>query len=86
MISKLRNLGRHSQEMLAAAEIATESQLRAKGAAAAFVAVKRAGFAPSLNLLWAIEGALTDRDWREVAKDDRLSLLTQVEILEKENP
>ena len=86
MISKLRNLGRHSQEMLAAAGITTESQLRTKGSAAAFVAVKRAGCTPSLNLLWAIEGALTDRDWKAVAKDDRLSLLTQVEILEKENP
>jgi DNA transformation protein len=85
MIGKLRNLGKHSQEMLAATGITTESQLRAKGAAAAFVAVKRAGCSPSLNLLWAIEGALTDRDWKEVAKNDRLSLLTQVEILEKEN-
>lgn len=71
--------------MLSAAGITTESQLRAKGAAAAFVAVKRAGRTPSLNLLWAIEGALTDRDWKEVAKEDRLSLLTQVEMLEKEN-
>ena len=83
MISKLRNLGRHSQEMLATAHITTQAQLRAKGTAAAFIAVKRAGCAPSLNLLWAIEGALTDRDWKEVAKNDRLSLLTQVEILEK---
>lgn len=83
MISKLRNLGRHSQKMLAAAGITTERQLRAKGAAAAFVAVKRAGASPSLNLLWAIEGALTDRDWKEVARRERLSLLTQVEILEK---
>ena len=72
--------------MLAAAGIKTEGQLREKGSAAAFVAVKRAGCTPSLNLLWAIEGALTDRDWKEVAKNDRLSLLTQVEILEKENP
>jgi DNA transformation protein and related proteins len=86
MIGQLRNLGKQSQDMLAAAGIKTESQLRAIGAAAAFVAVKRAGCAPSLNLLWAIEGALTDRDWKEVAKNDRLSLLTQVEILEKENP
>ncbi|MEW6314401.1 MAG: TfoX/Sxy family protein [Pseudomonadota bacterium] len=86
MIGKLRNLGKHSQEMLAAAGIKTEGQLRAKGSAAAFVAVKRAGCAPSLNLLWAIEGALTNRDWKEVAKNDRLSLLTQVEILEKEQP
>jgi len=73
--------------MLKAAGIETESQLRSKGAAATFVAVKRAGCTPSLNLLWAIEGALTDRDWKEVAKKtDRLSLLTQVEILEKEKP
>ena len=69
--------------MLETADIKTENQLRLKGAAAAFVAVKRAGCTPSLNLLWAIEGALTDRDWKEVAKTDRLSLLTQVEMLEK---
>ena len=86
MIAKLRNLGRHSQQMLAAAGITTESRLLEIGAAAAFVAVKRAGCAPSLNLLWAVEGALTDRDWKEVAKSDRLTLLTQVEILEKGNP
>lgn len=86
MISKLKNLGRHSQAMLAAAGITTESQLRKKGSAAAFVAAKRAGCAPSLNLLWAIEGALINRDWKEVARSDRLSLLTQVEILEKEKP
>jgi DNA transformation protein len=85
MIDKLRNLGRRSQEMLASAGITTERQLRAMGAAAAFMAVKRAGCTPSLNLLWAIEGFLTDRDWKKVAKDDRLSLLTQVEILEKES-
>ena len=81
---KLRNLGQHSLQMLAAAGIRTESQLRAKGAAATFVAVKRAGCAPSLNLLWAVEGALSNRDWKVVAKNDRLSLLTQVEMLEQE--
>lgn len=86
MLQKLRNLGEASFQMLAVAGIKTENQLRKKGAAAAFVAVKRAGCTPSLNLLWAIEGALTNRDWKEVAKTDRLSLLTQVEILEKENP
>ena len=84
MIPKLKNLGPRSQEMLAAAGIKSENQLRKMGSAAAFVAVKRAGCTPSLNLLWAIEGALTDRDWKEVAKNDRLSLFTQVEMLENE--
>lgn len=82
MNKKLRNIGTRSQAMLAAAKIMTEDQLRENGSAAAFVAVKRAGCAPSLNLLWAIEGALTNRDWKTVAKNDRLTLLTQVEILE----
>jgi DNA transformation protein len=85
-ISQLGNLGPRSREMLAAAGIETVSQLREMGAAPAFVAVKRAGRAPSLNLLWAIEGALTNRDWKTVAKDDRLSLLTQVEMLERKSP
>ena len=84
MIGKLRNLGPRSQAMLAAAGIMTESQLRAMGSVAAFMAVKRTNCTPSLNLLWAIEGALTERDWKEVAKSDRLSLLTYVEMLEKQ--
>ncbi len=70
--------------MLEAAGITTETQLREKGSAAAFVSVKQAGCSPSLNLLWAIEGALTDRGWMDVAKHDRLSLLSQVERLETE--
>ena len=86
MIKNLKNLGKRSQEMLNAVGIQSENQLRTEGASRAFVAVKRAGYAPCLNLLWAIEGALTNRDWKVVAKNDRLALLTQVEILEKESP
>ena len=86
MIVKLKNLGQRSQAMLAAAGIENEAQLRAKGSAAAFVAVQRAGCKPSLNLLWAMEGALTNRDWKDVANNDRLSLLAQVELLEKKQP
>ncbi|NOU22700.1 MAG: GNAT family N-acetyltransferase [Methyloglobulus sp.] len=80
MISKLRNLGKISQEKLAAIGISTESQLRAKGSVATYLALKQAGHNPSINFLWAIEGALTDRDWIEVAHNDRLSLLTQIEM------
>ncbi|MBI3525717.1 MAG: TfoX/Sxy family protein [Betaproteobacteria bacterium] len=86
MVDKLRNLGKVSIEMLKAAGIETGDQLRARGSAAAFVAVKHAGCKPSMNLLWALEGAISDRDWKEVAKNDRLSLLTQVEVLEESQP
>jgi len=33
----------------------------------------------SLNLLWALEGALTGRPWEDVARNDRLTLLLQLE-------
>ncbi|MFP5348353.1 MAG: TfoX/Sxy family DNA transformation protein [Gammaproteobacteria bacterium] len=78
----MRNLGPRSRGMLANAGIVSDAQLKAMGAVAAFIAVKRAGGKPSLNLLWALEGALTNRDWKEVARRDRLSLLTQLEAAE----
>jgi DNA transformation protein len=83
MFHHLRNLGPASSAMLVKAGIHGVAQLRAMGSVAAYVAVKNAGAGPSLNLLWAIEGALTDRDWKEVSKTDRLSLLVQLDDYER---
>ena len=41
--------------------------------------VKRAGFKPSLNLLYALEGALRDCHWQEVPKQRRTQLVTEAE-------
>ena len=78
-LSELRNLGPKSEEMLAAIRIRTPDDLARQGALAAFVALKQAGLPASLNMLWALEGALSDRDWRDVARDDKLRLLTELE-------
>ncbi len=53
------------------------------GSVAAYLAVKKTGGSPSLNLLWAIEGALTDRDWKEVSRNERTSLLFQLDDNER---
>ena len=86
----LRNLGETSQKMLQTAGIFSTDQLRAIGSAAAFFRVQESGDAskPSLNLLWALEGALTGRDWKEIANDShiRLNLLMQLDDLKKWNP
>jgi DNA transformation protein len=82
LFGKLRNLGKASFEMLEAAGIRSEDQLRRMGSIAAFVAVKRAGLGPSLNLLWALEGALTGRHWKEVARTDRTALLLLLDDFE----
>ena len=81
MNAKLANLGPKSEAMLRRAGITTEEQLRALGAVRAYVIVKRCSANASLNLLWALEGALTNRSWQEVAKTERLGLLLQVEAL-----
>ena len=78
-LSDLRNLGPKSEETLVAIGIRTPDELAASGAIDAFVALKQAGLPASLNMLWALEGALSDRDWRTVARDDKLRLLTELE-------
>lgn len=81
---KLPNLGPASWAMLAGAGITDETALRKTGAVAAFIAVQRAGAAPSLNLLWVLEGALTNRPWQEVARSERLRLLMALD--DAQNP
>jgi DNA transformation protein len=82
-ISSLPNLGPKSQEMLQDAGVHTVEQLRELGAVAAYVVTRRNGAKVSLNLLWALEGALTGLPWQQVAREHRASLLLALEQLEK---
>lgn len=81
-IADLSNFGPKSQQMLAQAGIYTFEQLCELGAVRAYVQVKQSGVKVSLNLLWAMEGALSNRHWQDVARNDRLSLLLQLEDAE----
>lgn len=72
---KLRNIGPKSAAWLRQVGLRTEEDLRAIGALEAFMRVKRAGFKPSLNLLYALEGALMGCHWQEVPADRRSELL-----------
>ena len=84
MLRDLRNLVPASEKMLFQAGIETEAQLKEMGSVAAYcVVVRYAMSKPSLNLLWAIEGALTERDWKEIAHSERTSLLIAVDDFEK---
>ena len=82
-VADLPNLGPKSQQMLEDAGIATLDQLRTLGSVAAFARVKRSGGNPSLNLLWALEGALTGLRWQDVAREHRTSLLLALEQHER---
>lgn len=80
-IDELPGLGPASRAMLAEAGIHTVDQLRTLGAvkAYAWTAAAAAPGKASLNLLWALEGALTGRDWRAVARTDRTRLVLELE-------
>lgn len=78
-IADLPNLGPKSRQMLERTGITSYEQLLSLGSVAAFERVKRSGADPSLNLLWALEGALTGLPWQVVARDHRTSLLLALE-------
>lgn len=71
----LPGLGPKSLAMLAAAGIHSRADLERLGSVQAYLRVKAAGQNASLNLLWAMEGALTGGDWRVVAREERTRLL-----------
>ena len=78
-LAELPNLGPKSRAMLAAAGITSLKQLRQLGSVRAYLLVKATGANASLNLLWALEGALSGLPWQEVAREHRLSLLLALE-------
>ena len=77
----LPNLGRASERMLARAGIVSAGALRRIGSVEAFLRVEEAGGRPSLNLLYALEGALGSRHWTHVSRTERSRLLTELEAL-----
>ena len=81
-IVDLPGLGPRSQEMLASAGITQVTQLRRLGSVAAFAMVRKVEPHASLNLLFALESALSGEPWQAVARKHRTSLLLALEELE----
>jgi len=77
--AKLRNIGPKSAAWLRQVGLRTREDLEAAGAVEAFVKVRRAGFKPSLNLLYSLEGALLDCHWQDVPEARRLQLVEAAE-------
>ena len=73
--AKLRNIGPKSMAWLRQTGVRTLEDLKAVGALSAFVRVKRAGFRPSLNLLYALEGAILGCHWQEIPEERRNALV-----------
>jgi len=77
--AKLRNIGPKSMAWLRQTGVRSLEDLQSVGALAAFVRVKRAGFRPSLNLLYALEGAILDCHWQDIPEARRAELIADAE-------
>jgi hypothetical protein len=76
---KLRNIGPKSAAWLRQTGVRTLDDLKEVGALSAYVRIKRAGFKPSLNLLYALEGAILDCHWQEIPGERRSELVIAAE-------
>lgn len=82
-LADLPNLGPRSAQMLAAAGITSLAQLKRVGAVAAYARVRRVTPAASLNLLYALAGALDGEHWQTVKRQRKLALVTALEDVER---
>ena len=82
-IREFPGLGPKSEAMLAGAGVSSFEQLKALGAARAFAMVRASRFNPSLNLLWGLEAAISGVPWQTIARQNRLSLLMELEEIER---
>lgn len=83
-VRDLRNLGPRAETLLAEVGIHSVEALRERGGLEAYLELRRRDVVKSLNMLWALVGALDPwpegTDWREVARSEaRLPLMLEVE-------
>ena len=86
MTDKIRNVGPKSAAWLRQVGVRTTEDLIRVGPVEAFLKVKRAGFRPSLNLLYAMAGAMADCHWADLSEERKQELLAALGAAESANP
>jgi TfoX/Sxy family transcriptional regulator of competence genes len=81
-VGKLPNLGPKSAAWLRAAGIATRADLARLGSVDAYRRVLATGVPPSLNLLYALEGALLDLRWDRLSPAVKENLRARLKALD----
>lgn len=86
MAEKIRNVGPKSAAWLRQVGVRSIDDLRREGPVDTFLKVKRAGFRPSLNLLYSMEGALVDCHWTDLTDERKQQLVADYESAESADP
>lgn len=80
-LSDLKNFGPKSTEWLNAIGVYTKADLRRLGSVTIYRLLKEQGYNVSLNLVYAIEGALMDVHWNKLPPDVKAELKEMVKRL-----
>jgi DNA transformation protein and related proteins len=86
LVESMRNLNPRISQQLASVEINTIDKLRATGSVEAYVKLLRGCSNVGPNMLYALEGALTNTHWEVVAREQGPRLQALLEQYEKDNP
>jgi len=79
-LSDLKGLGPKSEKLLNELGICSESELRDYGPIRAFIKLKKeCSVTPSLNLLYAMVGALENKHWIEISRTEKGRLLLELD-------
>ncbi len=78
----LQGIGPRVVGLLEAVGIDSPEKLTEVGAMEAYLRIVETGYSPHLALLYALVGAVEDRDWRDVAQKDKARLTAELEVLQ----
>jgi hypothetical protein len=84
--NKIRNVGPKSAAWLRQVGVRTQEDLNKLGPVEAFMKVKRAGFRPSLNLLYSLAGAIENCHWADLPDEKKQALAAAAGLDEAANP
>jgi hypothetical protein len=86
-MTPLRNVGPTTQVWLSSIGITSLEELRALGVAETYLRLKAAyPKRVSLNALWGLEGAINERDWRDIPEGRKQELRRLVEQAQAQHP
>ncbi len=83
---KIRNVGPKTGAWLRQVGVYSIADLKRLGAVETYLKVKRAGFRPSLNLLYALGGAIENCHWTELSDLQKNNLVAEMGAAESTNP
>jgi hypothetical protein len=77
-LSSLRNIGPRTETWLNDIGIFTRADLERIGSVNIYRILKQKGHPVSMNLVWGVEGALADVDWREISEELKADVRSQI--------